>query len=97
MNKVTVSNLGKNQTAVHHITNKYNLVILVSYRTPVAVFQSQTNDPHDCGLVAITPIKYSVTTTKHIRAFLSKYLNVPSVDITQAELDQLLQETGVSF
>lgn len=75
--------LGANKTELH-LDDK---VILFSYRTPVAVNFTKSNE------VWKTNTKYSKTTSKHISAWLcSLGLESIATDVDQKYIDALLNE-----
>ena len=87
MKGTTLSN-GTHVTAAHNNTREVrgvsqgkSVVVLVSYNTPVAV-------QYDGGQAYHTQVKYSVTTSKHIRQWLAGRQNGGAV--SQADIDAAL-------
>lgn len=70
--------------------------VLVSYSTPVAAFRLVLDDsgpaPYGCYSVLRTNTYYSVTTSKHINAFLRRYElhQIKSLPATPEQLASLL-------
>lgn len=65
---------------------KDGFLILVSYRTPVAVLDQRTGELHE------TTKKWSSTTSRHISKF-KKFCNYPTVVCTeQSDIDRIYRD-----
>jgi hypothetical protein len=66
-----LKSIAKNQTEIEFINGSYTITIFFSYETPAAVHVSN-RDPL-MERILVTTTKYSITTTKHINKFVSRY------------------------
>jgi hypothetical protein len=82
-----LKSIAKNQTEVQFISGKYEITVFFSYETPVAVHVTHT-DPAMMRIL-VTTTKYSVTTTKHIKKFITRY-NGEVVNVHQDSIYNVL-------
>ena len=85
--KLQVLNIGKNKTQV----SKNDIVVYVSYKTPVAAMVN--------GVPFRTEEFHSVTTSRHIRLWLESF-DISKDDAAKKEqkyFDNLLDEMGVNL